>query len=78
VTANRLALASERVRSTSVEAQEFPELSGHYEVYSVPKIVVNDAVAFTGGYPEPQFVELVLSAVKGDEVASEGGETTNV
>ena len=73
-----MALASDKVRSTSVEAQEFPELSGHYEVRSVPKIVVNDSVAFTGGYPEPQFVDLVLSAVKGDEVASDGGETTDV
>ena len=73
-----MALASERVRSTSVEAQEFPELSGHYEVSSVPKIVVNDSLTFTGGYPEPQFVDLVLSAVKGEEPTSDGGETTSV
>jgi thioredoxin family protein len=73
-----MALASDRVRSTSVEAQEFPELSGHYDVYSVPKIVVNDTAAFTGGYPEPQFVDLVLAGAKGEGVQEDGGEMTSL
>lgn len=73
-----MALASDHLRSTSVEAREFPELSGHYEVSSVPKIVVNETFDFVGGYPEPQFVDLVLSSVKGAEPAVEGGESTAV
>jgi thioredoxin family protein len=73
-----MALASGRVRSTSVEAQEFPELSGHYEVYSVPKIVVNDSVSFTGGYPEPQFIDLVLSGIRGEAPTEGDGETTSL
>lgn len=73
-----MALASEHIRSTAVEAREFPELSGHYEVSSVPKIVVNETFEFVGGYPEPQFVELVLSSVEGGETGPEEGESTAV
>ena len=73
-----MALASDKVRSTAIAAQEFPELSGHYDVYSVPKIVINDQYAFAGGYPEPQFVDLVLHAVRGEAVTQDGGETTNL
>src|SRR5260370_495011 len=39
-----MALASPRVRSTSVEAQEFPELARRYEVSAVPKILLNERV----------------------------------
>ena len=74
-----MALASEMVRSTSIEAQEFPELSGQYDVNSVPKIVVNDRFAFAGGYPEAQFVDLILSGLnEGDGPAQDGGETTTL
>jgi predicted DsbA family dithiol-disulfide isomerase len=62
-----MASVTHRIRSTSIEAQEFPELAGRYEVRSVPKIVVNDSHAFTGGLPEKQFVEAVLVAVNGTE-----------
>ena len=73
-----MALASERVRSTAIEAQEFPELSGHYEVYSVPKIVINDKFAFAGGYPEPQFVELILRGIEGEAPTEDDGQTTTL
>jgi len=70
-----MAMVSPRIRSTSIEAQEFPELSGQYEVYAVPKIVVNDAHSFTGGLPELQFVEAVLEASAGPQPPSdEGGQ----
>ncbi len=54
------------MRSTSIEAREFPELAGKYEVYSVPKIVVNETHSFTGGLPEKQFVEGILAALDGN------------
>lgn len=60
-----MASATPRIRSTSIEAREFPELAGHYEVYSVPKIVVNEIHSFTGGLPEKQFVQSVLAALNG-------------
>ena len=58
-----MALASPRVRSTSVEAQEFPDLARRYQVSAVPKIVLNDRVEFMGAAPEPMFLEAVLAAV---------------
>jgi len=58
-----MALASPRVRSTAVEAQEFPELAQRYEVSAVPKIVLNERVEFMGAVPEQMFLEAVLAAV---------------
>ena len=78
MTANRLALASNRIRSTAIAAQEFPELSGHYDVYSVPKIIINDRFAFAGAYPEPQFVDLILQALEGEAPTEDDGETTTL
>ena len=58
-----MAVASERVTATAIEATEFPELSRAYRVMAVPKIVINDRVEFEGALPEPQFLEAVLRAV---------------
>ncbi len=60
-----MALVSRRVRSTSIEAQEFRELSQQYAVSSVPKIVVNDRYQLTGALPEPVFVDALVGAVAG-------------
>lgn len=45
-----------------MEASEFPELAERYNVYAVPKIVVNEGTEFVGAQPEPQFVGYVASA----------------
>jgi glutaredoxin-like protein len=58
--ANRMALASHRVRSLVVEANEFPELSEQFEVQGVPRTVVNRSGAFVGALPEAMFVDSVL------------------
>jgi alkyl hydroperoxide reductase subunit AhpF len=57
-----MAVASERVTATAIEATEFPELSRAYHVMAVPKIVINERVQFEGALPEPQFLEQVLRA----------------
>ena len=59
-TANRMALASPRVRSVVVEANEYPELADRYEVQGVPRTVVNRSGAFVGALPEAMFVDSVL------------------
>jgi hypothetical protein len=64
-----MSVASERVRSTAIEATEFPELSRAYRVSAVPKIVINDRVQFEGALPEPDFLEAVLRAASGDGAA---------
>ncbi len=61
--AQHMAVASERVRATAIEATEFPELSRAYQVRGVPKVVMNDRVEFGGAVPEQDFLGAVLQAV---------------
>ena len=61
--AQHMAVASEKVTATAIEATEFPELSRIYRVMAVPKIVINDRVEFEGALPEAQFLDAVLRAV---------------
>ena len=60
--AQHMAVASERVRATAIEATEFPDLSRAYRVMAVPKIVINDRVEFECALPEPEFLGAVLRA----------------
>jgi predicted DsbA family dithiol-disulfide isomerase len=62
--AQHMSVASERVRSTVIEANEFPEMSQAYQVMGVPKVVINDRVQFEGALPEPDFLSAVLQAVE--------------
>jgi alkyl hydroperoxide reductase subunit AhpF len=57
-----MAVASDKVRATAVEATEFPDLSRAYRVMAVPKIVINDRVEFEGALPESDFLAAVLRA----------------
>ncbi|MCA1839033.1 MAG: thioredoxin family protein [Actinobacteria bacterium] len=63
MTAHRMAMASRMITSTAIEAREFSEMSGKYDVYSVPKIIINDQHAFVGGLPEANFIDAVLSSI---------------
>ena len=65
--AQHMSIASDRIRSECVEANEFPELSQRYQVMAVPKIVINDRVEFEGAIPEHDFVNAVLQAVAAKE-----------
>ncbi len=61
--AHKMALYSEKIKADMVSALEFPYLADKYDVYGVPKIVVNDgAVMFEGALPEREFVAQVLRA----------------
>ena len=62
--AQHMSVASDRVRSTVIEATEFPELSRAYNVMGVPKVVINDRVQFEGAIPEHDFLGAVLQAVE--------------
>jgi len=67
--AQHMAVASDRVRATAIEATEFPELARAHQVMAVPKIVINDRVQFEGALPEPEFLKAVLRAAGGEEAA---------
>ena len=62
--AQHMSVASDRMRSTIIEATEFPELSRTYQVIGVPKVVINDRVQFEGAVPERDFLGAVLQAVE--------------
>ncbi len=60
-------MESPRITADIVEATEFPALAQRYNVYAVPKTVVNDTHEFVGALPEPHFVASVARALTGDE-----------
>jgi len=45
-----------------VESTEFPHLANKFNVYGVPKTVVNETVSFEGAVPEEEFLARVLEA----------------
>lgn len=47
-----------------IEITEFPEMAQKYQIYGVPKTVINDQVEFEGALPEEMFVQQVLSAAQ--------------
>ena len=67
--AHRMAVESPFIRSTSVEATEFLDLSRKYRVTGVPKTVVNDTIEILGALPEDAFVRAI---VQPDESPSDG------
>jgi len=60
------------VTADIVEATEFPALAQRFNVYAVPKTVVNDAHEFVGALPEGHFVAAVARAVGGAAPSPEG------
>ena len=57
------AMESELVRADMVEAIEFPHLANKYEVYGVPRTVINDKIHQEGAVPEPVLLAKVLQAL---------------
>jgi glutaredoxin-like protein len=60
VTAARFALESDRISLNVIDATEFPQLAGLYNVMAVPRTVVNRGHVFEGALPEERFLEEVL------------------
>ncbi len=50
------------MRADIVEASEFPELARRYNVYAVPKTVINETAEVIGAVPEEAFVDAVSKA----------------
>lgn len=55
-----------RIKAHMVDASEFPELSDHYEVRTVPLTVIDGkrTVSFAGRYPEGAFLAELLKAIE--------------
>ena len=63
--AHRLAMASDWIRADMVEATEFPHLANKYQVYGVPRTVINETIHIEGAVPEPMLVSQVMTALDG-------------
>jgi predicted DsbA family dithiol-disulfide isomerase len=62
--AHKLAFLSDKINADAISASEFVPLTQKYNVYGVPKVVINERITFEGVLPEESFVEQVLSADK--------------
>jgi len=60
--AHEMAIENEQITADMVEAMEFPDLARKYQVRTVPKTVVNDAIELVGALPEGDFVAQVLKS----------------
>ena len=60
-------MANPNITADAIDATEFPDLSRKYQVMSVPKIVVNDRVEFTGAQPEAIFLDALQRALPAKE-----------
>ncbi len=70
--AHRLALESHFITAHMIESSEFPHLVNKYDVFGVPKMVVNEKTQFEGALPEPAFLSQVMAAVAREGETSEG------
>ncbi len=62
--AHRLAFESDLVTGDMIESSEFPHLANKYNVFGVPKTIVNEKIQFEGALPEAAFVAQVLGALE--------------
>lgn len=62
--AHKLAFISDKIRADVIDAREFSTLSRKYNVFGVPKTIVNEKITFEGALPIEQFIEQLLSADK--------------
>ncbi len=58
--AHKLAMASDRITADMVEASEFPHLAAKYQVYGVPKTVINEVIQIEGAVPENMLVSELM------------------
>lgn len=60
----QFALARDDVRADVVEISHYPLLARQYAVMAVPKVVINDVLAFEGALPQPDFARAVAEAAR--------------
>lgn len=60
--AQKIAFASDKVTSEMIEATQFTELAGKYNVFGVPNTIINEHTRVEGLIPEKVLVEKILKA----------------
>lgn len=62
--AHKLAFLSDKINADVIDATEFVTIAQKYNVYGVPKVIINEKITFEGALPEEPFIEQVLAADK--------------
>jgi glutaredoxin-like protein len=62
--AHQLAFYCPRVKADMIEATEFPQLAQKYNVYGVPRTVINEDAFIEGAVPEKQLIEKIKISLK--------------
>jgi len=68
--AHKLALASDLITADMVEATEFPHLANKYQVYGVPRTVINEVIHIEGAVPEPMLVSRLMTVLDPEAMAN--------
>jgi predicted DsbA family dithiol-disulfide isomerase len=63
VLAHQLALANEHITADMIEASEFPHLANKYQVYGVPRTVINETIHLEGAYPEEMLLPELMQVM---------------
>ena len=56
-------MESEWITADMVEATEFPHLANKYQVYGVPRTVINETIHVEGAVPEPMLVNELMKVL---------------
>ncbi len=67
--AHKLAFASDHITADMVEVSEFPHLAARYQVYGVPRTVINEVIQIEGAVPESALIPELMKVE--DEAAME-------
>jgi predicted DsbA family dithiol-disulfide isomerase len=59
-----LAIANPHITASVIEANEYPDLAQRYQVYGVPRTVINEKDAIEGAVPAGQLIDKVITAGK--------------
>ena len=62
--AHRFAMESDLITAEVVDANEFPQVATRFNVFGVPKTVINEKVEFISVVAENVFIEHILAALK--------------
>ncbi|MEM2211331.1 MAG: thioredoxin family protein [Nitrososphaerales archaeon] len=65
--AHQFAIENDLIKADVIESTEFPQLVSKYNVMAVPKVVINDIVAFEGALPESSFIDYIILALEEHE-----------
>ncbi len=67
--AHKLALSNENITADMVEAMEFPHLANKYQVYGVPRTVINEVIHIEGAAPEDMLIDHLMQVMDEKKMA---------